>query len=247
VGGDWRGVPAVKNRFGVARCCCESFCEDCCNGNAPTEWDVDLALTDGDCDTCDEYLGGVFTLARTGPVICDWSFQRNEPLWTQDCETDYLRYGYIATNQAMNLEVRCVNESQYQLLFNLRLQARYTTGTEYDDTGAGRQTRFFYSDFLAVYRKLVDFEDFICDEQVDYEIPLERAFMSANFWWLYQFTVGSITFNTWVNSLQSRIFTSAPIGQQTFVVTYPAAGVTWNWVTKPICDIPATIKITAIP
>lgn len=239
----------MKNRFGLARCCCENFCEDCCNGNAPTEWDVEILLTDGQCDTCDEYLGGVFTLARSGPEICNWSFWRNEPSWTQDCETDYLRYGYIAYNQPMDLEVRCVNETQYQVTFTLRIETRYNTGVEYDDNGDPRQTRFFKGSIYAKYQTLIDYDDFICDEQTDFEIPFVSAFMTAQFAWLYEVIIPPFPpFRQWLTTLESRLFTTVPIGQQTFVIDGGLSGApSWNWVTYPVCDLPSVVKVTAIP
>ena len=245
----------MKNRFGVARCCCENFCEDCCNGNAPTEWDVDLALTSGECDTCEEYIGGTFTLARVGPVICKWEFSRSSPIyfgdWSQNCEEDYLRYGYVAERQRMDLEVRCVSATEYRIRFTQMLETRYNTGQEYDEYGNAFQTRFFTGSLYLEYATTVNFNDFICDEQTDYEVPFVRAFMTANFQWLRETQIlppPLPPFREWIPTMETREFTTLPIGEQTFAIDPGIfGGASWNWVTNPICEPPASILITAIP
>lgn len=149
----------------------------------------------------------------------------------------------------MELEVRCVSETQYQVTFTLRIETRYNTGVEYDDNGDPRQTRFFKGSIYAKYQTLIDYDDFICDEQTDFEIPFVSAFMTASFWWLYEFINPPFPpFRTWINTLQSREFTSVPIGQQTFLVDGGLSGApSWNWVTYPVCDLPSVIKVTAVP
>jgi hypothetical protein len=242
-------VPAVKDRFSVARCCCEQFCEDCCNGNAPTEWDVDIQYTDEACSACNEEASGVFTLARTGG-ICRWFFRRNKSSgWNPACVADYTTYGNEFIWQDVTLEVRCINEQQYRITAWTFVESQYATGSEINQAvtavfpfGAAVQTRNLRRGLACIYSTVIDFDDFTCDEEVDFELPLISAQV---FLQLEYYFPDPPFFSGWFNSgLIIRNFTSTPIPTQTYTMVQ-FFGPTFN--IDVLCQPPATIKITGVP
>lgn len=231
-------MPAVKSRFSVARCCCTNFCEDCCNGNAPTEWDIEVDLSDGTCTTCDELVGGIYTLARLSNQICKWRFSQQGPEWQEECSTGYAAYGNYITSRYLSLQIRCVTETQYYILAELSLTSVYNTSTEKIRDQTTNQdvvvdsTNGSYYDYFK-YDGVVDFDDFNCNEQSDFELQYQYARTIRNF--RYQLQSGATAF---VNILGDHTG-SLPIGEQ-----YAIFGRAY-W--RPICEPPAVLKLTSIP
>lgn len=243
----------MKDRFSVARCCCEQFCEDCCNGNAPTEWDVDLQYTDQVCTACDEDASGVFTLARTGG-ICRWFFRRTKSTgWNPPCAADYSTYGNEFIAQDVLVEVRCINTEEYRVRAVATLGTRYDTGVEYNtQLGSGNPpklpgqaitTRNFRREITAYYSRVIRFDEFTCDEAVQFELPLVQVETFVSFEWLY-------TSPLWTGYLSTNYFRtsySLPVPTQNYPVY--AGGVNPDWFidVDVSCQPPATIEITAVP
>jgi hypothetical protein len=245
----------MRDRFGVARCCCESFCEDCCNGNAPTEWDVEIQNTDDYCTTCNEDAAGVFTLARTGG-ICVWRFLREkESGWNPECVADYATYGNEFRRQSIVVDVRCINETQYRVRAVTILIANYDTGIEYNTVfgnpptnwppGYAVSTRNFTRRVDAIYETVVDFDDFTCNEQSAFEVPLSVAVMGWNLNFLYPYPfIG----NQWAFSTGSATYTTLPIGPYSWGLwPYGSGGPAATIDIYPPCQIPDKLLLTAIP
>lgn len=53
--------------------CCSSPCSSCCTVDAPSTFEVDLALTDAECGICDSFLSGTYSLPRIG-TNCSWRY-----------------------------------------------------------------------------------------------------------------------------------------------------------------------------
>ena len=246
----------MKDRFGVARCCCTSFCEDCCNGNAPTEWDMDIQFEDQHCSSCDDDLSGVFTLSRVSNQICRWEFQRISPTWSTPCDTTYSGYDSTVTYQFARLDVRCINETTYRITAFLQLQARYTSGTEVIG-GVTMETRNMWRRLNATYVTDVAFDDFKCDEVVDFEVDLYSAFMYADFQYLF-FPFPGSTYSYWetammfvqgssINGTYSPLLLSdRPTTPKTYSLLNNM-GTLNSWTDRPICDPPLKIRITGVP
>ena len=226
----------MKDRFGVARCCCESFCEDCCNGNAPAEWDVEIELADASCTTCDEVLSGTFNVPRYTPDICRWYFTRQLPDWQEECIPGYATYGDYVTRQHVTIDVRCISETHYRISATVYLFRQYNTGVEsyinaflerqYVNTVNGR-----YQD-LIFYEAEVPFDEFICNEQTSYELPFKQAHYARTA--AYQVSI------FWFGLNANVLWTGAlPIPEQ----YDPVGNLFWN----PICQPPANLILTSIP
>jgi len=232
----------VKDRFGVARCCCENFCEDCCNGNAPSEWDVEILLADSACQTCDEEAGGVFTLSRISDIICRWSFERKEPSWQPECVIGYAAYGDYIYDQSVTLEVRCVTETQYRITATINLNRQYASSQEKRKNPFTQQDywvdtyRGIYGD-QHVYEGFVNFNDFICDEQIDYVLNHERSSYLRQ--WFYNPTSPPFGPDPFTAFNIFNLTDTPPHGER-----YEALP---NAYWRPICEPPATIKITGVP
>lgn len=54
--------------------CCE--CTECCDGNYPSEFDVQISGVDEECTNCNEYVNGTYTLAKVSPssAQCFWEY-----------------------------------------------------------------------------------------------------------------------------------------------------------------------------
>ena len=246
----------MKNRFGVARCCCTNFCEDCCNGNAPTEWDVDLQYVDDWCTACNEDASGIFTLARSGG-ICRWRFIREKATgWNPDCVADYATYGNEFTRQEITLDVRCISETQYRVRATTTLRSFYTSGIEYNtqlgapptNWGAGEPitVRNFTRTVDASYETTIDFTEFICNEQVDFELPFASAVLSWSLEFSYPYPIFG---QQWVFSSGNAAFATLPVGPnlnwglRAYNDVSPQAYID---IDAP-CQPPASLLITAIP
>lgn len=117
--------------FGSLACNCCS-CQDCCNGSAPDEYDVDITLTDaGDCPACATFLSGTYTLSRIsdgyGNGPCMWAYREgmwdlgsNYPYPPDDlafCDegcTDTGECWYI-TSREVTVSIHCLNDTQYRI------------------------------------------------------------------------------------------------------------------------------------
>jgi len=238
----------VKDRFSVGRCCCG--CEDCCNGNAPSEFDIDFGYTDNHCTTCDEQVGGVITAARVSEEICSWRFYRRiEDGWSTECRPDYSTYGDIFTLQDVRLSIRCSQTSEaYNVTLYSNLFANYDTGIEYDSNGVAWQTRNMRRSLQAYYGwptgPIPPFEDFICDEVEDVELEFKYAIMSAQFEYYWPI-VGqwrtrierSTIISTAALPIVSRTYPGGP-----FFFAHP-----FTWTDYPLCEPPAAVYIPGVP
>ena len=237
----------MRDRFGVARCCCESFCEDCCNGNAPSEWDVDVTLSDSACSTCNELIDGTFTLARLSNQICRWQYLDSAPSWREECVTGYATYGDYITQRLVQLEVRCIDAEFYRLFGVVQLLRTYTTSTEklkstitgLDVTVDSRNG--YYSDMF-FYEAFIKYTDFTCNTATAYELPYEYSNYTRGFQFDSALGLGSIS---GASPNGSRWFNSGlhngalPVGEK-----YDS---TYNLYWKPICEPPANLILTAVP
>lgn len=236
----------MRDRFSVARCCCVNFCENCCNGNAPTEWDAEVTLTDSACSTCDELVDGVYTLARLSNAICRWRFSQTAPSWSEECATGYSVYGDYVTSRILSLQILCTTETQYYILAELTLSRNYTTATEKIknlDTGLDTivaSRAGYYYDYIR-YDALVNFDEFICNEQVEYELDYQYSRFGRHFQFDWQPGLG-FPFSLqagWRSAPDLEHTGALPVGEN-----YNTPN---NLYWKPVCEFPATIKITAVP
>jgi hypothetical protein len=239
----------MKDRFSVGRCCCG--CTDCCNGNAPEEFDVDFDWTDNLCTSCDEEVGGTTTLSRVSGEICSWQFLRAIGSgWTTPCKPDYATYDNEFTRQEMRLDIRCNPAGDaYNVTLWSQLNFNYDTGVEYDPwTGVAWQTRNFSSSIRAFYgwpttSIIPPFAEFICDEVQDVELQFKYAFLS----WQFEFFWPAA--NNWFvrrESYSAISTTALPIGSRTFPANL-FFGYPFTWIGYPICEPPATAYITGVP
>ena len=236
----------MNDRFSVARCCC-GFCEDCCNGNAPSEFDVDIEYGDKFCSSCNEDLSGTFTLPRVSGEICRWQFTRQAPSWSTPCVPNYSSYDQDVTFQLLRLDIRCINASDYRITAFTQLAAKYTTGEEIL-SGTPRQSRNMTRSLNAVYSAVVPFNQFTCDEVVDYELTFAYAAMFATFEVLifpYEWSSFSFWYLARPPITASQFIPTLPIGSRTY--NLPTGFDTYTWTDYPICEPPATIKITGVP
>lgn len=227
----------VKNRLGVNRCCCQGFCEDCCNGNIPAEWNIDIDVSDGECTTCDEIIDGTYALARVGDQ-CFWRYDDWIDVngWYEECDSAYTPYGDKFTRRALSMTVRCINETTYRVSVLLWIQANFDLGTAYGQNGTVYEIR--NGQHLGRYYYILDvpFTDFKCDEVTDFEIPLSIAYIST-------FGQARIPPNPFTGMVVGDIGGGTP-------PTLPmgtVAGFNGVLFLKPVCEPPASIILTAVP
>lgn len=228
----------MKNRLGVGRCCCQGFCEDCCNGNIPAEWDVEINVTDGECTTCDETIAGTYNLYRDADQ-CSWRyddfFDVNQ--WSAECDSEYTPYGDQFVRRYIFLGIRCVSETTYRISALLWLEAKFLLGTIQNVDGTiweiknGRHLGRFY------YVLDVPFNDFTCDETVNFEVPITIANITTG-------GQARIPPNPFTGQVAMDVWAASP-------PTLPIGRVLGNqfnqFYLKPICEPPASIFITAVP
>ena len=205
-------------QYSPAACCC-TFCTDCCNGNEPTEFDLTVTLNDDDCDTCDSFVSGTYTLTKAGP--CRWEYLSG-PLSSVYCITPYPANNDKITEVSASLSINCVSDTQYRIVLTLSVSRRYDTGEEVQ-YGSPWQTRNYYG--LDVYRfeSTVLFTEFRCDEAASYDLTL-------------------------VSKTATRIFEFFNLVFWQFVnFTAPANSTNWmGWDIDYHCD-PTAADITAVP
>lgn len=166
---------------GTCDCRCGSAeCETCCESGSPTEFDVDITLTDNLCGICDSYLSGTYTVTRvgSGPGACFWTFEEgstscdpevNTTLeWcdagcvdADDCYQIVYRYVevYIACNNF-------VSPNTYSIRIIMQVMVR---GPATLDDCFGLSNRYFYN----TYRWDVDVEvsGFNCETASNVAVP----------------------------------------------------------------------------
>ena len=228
----------MKNRFCVSRCCCVSYCEDCCNGNAPTEWDITFNAVDSECEICNEVISGTFTLARTSIGICRWAYERGQPAWIENCLPEYSPYAFDRiSRQTFSLEVRCISETTYRITAAVGLARSYAAGWErtVDYYGQPRYVQTAgggFGDYL-IYERDVPFDEFVCNAQDEYELAFSRSSHQREFiaYFPNEFPSQVYYFDTFDYS------GGLPIGQRLRGQFY--------W--QPICEPPANLILTAVP
>ena len=230
----------MKTRLSVARCCCVNFCEDCCNGNIPTEWEVDVQFGDSDCTICDDFMSGVYTLNQNFS-LCEWVFDESlDSLLSrgESCSPGYdPMYGYDAIRRRrLELSVKCLDETQYTVRALVSTERWYSSGTEYlrqFGVPVATTTRLGLFGDIVEYKTTIDYDEFTCDETVDFELPFSSIDMVRQ----WRYSAPPFGFDTQVEFIIRK--TTLPIGQVLSSAT--------DWYTRPICEPPATIKITGVP
>lgn len=109
--------------FGACGCC---QCEDCCNGNDPEEFEVELTFADDYCGACSTHISGTYVLQRQagedGYASCTWGY--DDGGLQHVCEPDEFS-GYVGADyyHAIHIElrVRCVDETHYLVTLFVRL------------------------------------------------------------------------------------------------------------------------------
>jgi hypothetical protein len=238
MGGCRRGVRDVKNRFSVSRCCCQGFCEDCCNGNIPAEWDIEADFTDSVCTTCDEYIAGTYTLARV-PDQCFWRYDDWKDVngWSQECDSSYTPYGDQLVRRAVSMTVLCISETHYRIQALFWVEAKFQSGQITDKDGVvwdvrnGTHLGRFY------YRKDVPFTAFKCDEIAEYSLPIWHAIISTA-------GEGRVPPNPYNGIIVTESWSATPPTLPIGTVLGKQPGF---WYIAPVCEPPANLILTAIP
>lgn len=233
-----RGVCHVKSRFGVARCCCQGFCEDCCNGNIPSEWDVEAEFTDANCTSCDDYIAGTYTLGRV-PDQCFWRYDdwKDTNGWFEECNSSYTPYGDIFIRRAISITIRCINETQYRIQALAWVEATFESGQITDKDGIvwdvrnGRHLGRFY------YRKDIAFNQFVCNEVASYNLPIWHAVISTA-------GEGRIPPNPYNGIIVFEQWSGSPPALPIGTVLGQQPGF---WYISPICEPPANLILAAVP
>lgn len=216
----------MKSRFAVCRPCCE--CEDCCNGNAPEEWDVEFETESEECVNCEDVFSGVFTLRRgiinnegpgsggyiLGPCTWGYGYAGVEFSPNYDCQPGSGPYfpdniGWNWIRRFVSLSVRC-NGPNYRIEARLCLVA-------YDNwpyIGPVLQPSYHFNMFI--FRADVPYTTWNCSEQVEYQLDYAFGY-------------------DWVWNLDCNLL----IGKIAFDTTPPYS--------KLLCSIPAYVKITSVP
>lgn len=148
-------MSGFRDRMGLARCCC--VCTDCCNGDYPTEYDVDFTFVNNDCTNCADY-SGTYTLSKL--ATCNWTYDSGLTL-SDACDPPY---GEQIKRLAILLQIRCVNATQYgiTLYWDLYRNSPNCSGL------------FDVTSHLWTHR--VNVADFSCSAAVDHEVPWGSTF-----------------------------------------------------------------------
>lgn len=156
----------MKNLFSVARCCC-GFCEDCCSGAYPNEFDVEITLRDWDdpardaglCDTCED-LGGTFTAVKQGS-LCLWIYDSTFIL-SETCLSDD-PYDLPIKRKVVEVSIVCITATQYQI------NVTYTLYREASVCPGNSPTLYDWDKYN--WSTVVAFDSFACDGVSNYGIP----------------------------------------------------------------------------
>ena len=167
----------MMGQMSPAQCCCTN-CEDCCNGNDPAEFDVELTYTDDQCENCDTFVSGVYTLAKLGP--CRWVYQSGL-IAGEYCEGIYPSHSDIIYQIDVVLTVACVSATEYRIRLEVVVYRSYFTGTETQYSGAVSYSTYngIASDTYR-YEATVPFGSFTCNAVTNYSLPFvsKTAFRS---------------------------------------------------------------------
>jgi hypothetical protein len=148
----------MKNRLSVARCCCD--CANCCNGDYPSEYDVDITLTDDLCTECSG-LDGTFTLTRvTTGAGCTWRYDSGYGL-SEDCDPPA---GQVVVNKIVQLSILCSSTTQYTLTLTIDIRREVT-----DCPGQ-------YDIDTYTWGKTVNVADYNCSTASVYALPYTSKF-----------------------------------------------------------------------
>lgn len=211
----------MMGQFSPAACCC-TFCEDCCNGNDPTEFDATVTLGDDECDTCDSFVSGTYTLVRHGP--CRWHYLSGS-ISGQYCVTPYPSNDDRITNVDVVLTILCVNETQYRIVLEVFVSRFYFQGTE---TLFGTIYNTYNGEGTDTYRfeATVDFTAFMCNEAADYALTFISKTARRSFKYNTDFGVFSVAFTAPPNATTDQ---------------------SMGWDVEYYCDPISTAEITAVP
>ena len=180
----------------LSRCCC--YCEDCCNGSAPDEFDVAITLVDDECGACDT-LSGTYTLARlgTGYGPCRWYYSSGTNAYCDGGCTDPTICDFI-DGILIYLDIYCISATQYQVRLEVQVTGVLSPGNP-DLCGLGGLERIVLNVFH--WSETFDRDDFDCTAVVDAVLPLVNQWSicedgpSTNYW-LCDDTPASVTVNT---------------------------------------------------
>ncbi len=211
----------MMGQMSTAQCCCTN-CEDCCNGHEPSEFDVDVSMADDDCDTCDSFVSGTYTLAKGGP--CRWQYLSGA-ISGQYCVTPYPANDDRITSVDVTLTIQCVSPTQYRIVLTVQVSRFYFVGTEklfvttYNTyNGEGTDT---YR-----YEATVDFTAFRCDEAAEYELELVSKQARRSFYYNTIFGASYVAFTAPPNATTDQ---------------------SMGWDVEYYCEPANTVSLTAVP
>lgn len=212
----------MMGQHSPAACCC-TFCEDCCNGNEPTEFDADFTFTDLTCDTCDSFVSGTYTLVKFGP--CRWAYSSGL-IAGQYCVSPYPANDDKIYGIDIALTILCINDTQYRVTLTMTVYRSYFSGTE-TQYGGG----FSYATYNGIgsdvykWEVLVNFTDFTCDTVANYSLTFVNKTAFRSFYWNDPFN-----------------------GPQFVSFTAPPNATSYNtWDIRYYCSPATTAEITAVP
>jgi hypothetical protein len=185
-------------------------------------------------------MSGVYTLNQNFS-LCEWVFDESlDSLLSrgESCSPGYdPMYGYDAIRRRrLELSVKCLDETQYTVRALVATERWYSSGTEYlrqFGVPVATTTRLGLFGDIVEYKTTIDYDEFTCDETVDFELPFSSIDMVRQ----WRYSAPPFGFDTQVEFIVRK--TTLPIGQVLSSAT--------DWYTRPICEPPATIKITGVP
>lgn len=210
----------MMGQHSPANCCCSTPCEDCCNGNDPTEFDATITMADDVCDTCDSFVSGTYTLALYGP--CTWQYI-DADISGQACVTGDPEGDDYITEVSVKLQIVCVSDTEYRITLQVSVVREYTDGQEVQ-YGSPWQTRNFFGVDVYNYQTTIAVDDFTCNAVTDFELPLIEKIATRTFeYW---------NFVSWI----------------TQSLNPTADATTWlGWDIDYHCNPASTATITAVP
>ena len=234
----------MKTRFSISRCCCA--CQDCCNGNAPTELDVTIEFDNAMCETCESALAGTFTLQRVEGQLCRWQLIRRKTAdgWYEVCNDDYAGYNDEITFLAVIVDIRCEGMSQYRVTATVNLAREYATGSELASDGVTRyDTRNARHANSSYYAKNVNVSEWECNSGSTVTLD-----------WIYTQLQGTLElyrpspFNSWARISGQKLIIGSPLPPipPQAIVFSSLEGVA-TLLISPICQPPTSLDVTGVP
>lgn len=129
--------------FGPCGCC---SCEDCCNGEAPAEFEVEITVDDDYCGACHSAVAGIFVLSRVtdgygdGYAPCKWQYGGHnlgafcepvygsggygtyDPINDGDTGDGYTYLGRPFINDVfLELQIQCIDATHYRVSLLLQV------------------------------------------------------------------------------------------------------------------------------